>query len=160
MKKRKNFSKKAVAVFIFLVAILGIIFATSKIYKLDQKNFSNNKRNIQTQEENTEINLGCTGDILIHGPILASCYNSQSDNYYFDDIFAYLKPYISDLDYSIANLECSVSTKQWGYSGYPQFKIPESIVNSIKNAGFKMLLTANNHSNDGGSRGIFHTLET
>jgi len=56
--------------------------------------------------------------------------------------------------------ECSLSTKQWGYSGYPQFKIPESIVDSLKNTGFKMLLTANNHSNDGGSRGILHTLET
>lgn len=47
-----------------------------------------------------------------------------------------------------------------GYSGYPQFKIPESIVDSLKNSGFKMLLAANNHSNDGGSRGILHTLET
>ena len=160
MKKSKGLLKKISIVFIFIIALVGIIFAFSKFSNLNYKNDNIKENTAREKSQDTEITLGCTGDILIHSPILASCYNGQNYIYNFDDIFMYLKPYVSDLDYSVANLECSLSTKQWGYSGYPQFKIPESIVDSLKNSGFKMLLAANNHSNDGGSRGILHTLET
>lgn len=162
MKMERNFSRKirnrAIIISVCLISLLTIFFAISKLSNVSQN--QNEVKQNKEQYQNAEITLGCTGDVLIHSPILTSCYDGQNDSYNFDDIFMYLKPYVEDLDYSIANLECSLSTKQWGYSGYPQFKIPESIVDSLKNSGFKMFLTANNHSNDGGSRGILHTLET
>lgn len=161
MKTRKIFPRKlknrAIIISICFIVILTLFFAISKLLNVSKN--QNEGKLAKEAYQDTEITIGCTGDVLIHGPILNSCYESQSDSYNFDDIFTYLKPYVSNLDYCVANLECSLSTKQWGYSGYPQFKIPESIVDSLKNTGFKMLLTANNHSNDGESRGILHALE-
>lgn len=113
---------------------------------------------ISTNQSEKTATIANVGDILLHDPIQKSCYDPSSKSYDFSDIFSYLKPYIDDFDYSVANLECSISTPYWGYSSYPLFKVPDSIIDATKNVGFDMLLTANNHLNDGGSRGILNTL--
>ena len=46
-----------------------------------------------------------------------------------------------------------------GFSGYPMFRCPDNLIDSAKNAGFDMFLTANNHSNDGGPAGFKRTAE-
>ena len=45
------------------------------------------------------------------------------------------------------------------YSGYPNFNCPDEIVDGAKNAGFDMLLTANNHCYDTQTGGVIRTLE-
>jgi len=104
--KRKNFSRKiknrVIIIFVCLVALLTVFFAISKLSNV-HKNIQNGRISTKEQYQNAEITLGCTGDILIHSPILDSCCEDQKD-YNFDDIFTCLKPYISDLDYSVANV--------------------------------------------------------
>ncbi len=99
-----------------------------------------------------------TGDILIHSPFLDHYYNASTDTYDFTEIFQYVKSYTANADYAIANLEVSLGGEEAGpYSGFPCFNCPDAIVDALKDAGFDMLLTANNHVADTGFSGFNRT---
>ncbi len=101
-----------------------------------------------------------TGDILPHNPLRRAYYDGSS--YDFNGIFTYITDYVSEADFAVANLETTLAGEDNGYeySGYPQFNCPDSMIDALKNAGFDMLLTANNHSSDTGAVGITRTIET
>ena len=105
--------------------------------------------------------LGATGDILLHKNVIRSGYDKTTDTYDFTHFFQYLKDYISGLDYAVGNMEGTLAGNENGYnySGYPQFNAPDAIVDAAKDAGFDMLLTANNHSYDTRSFGFHRTQE-
>ena len=107
--------------------------------------------------------LAATGDILMHGPVIKSGLESSGE-YDFSSIFTYFADYVSSVDYAVTNLETTLAGADFlhnngnvGYSGYPQFNCPDSIVSGLKNAGFDMLLTANNHSYDTRTLGLDRT---
>ncbi|MFN9956360.1 MAG: CapA family protein, partial [bacterium] len=62
-------------------------------------------------------------------------------------------------DLAIGNLEFTLPGKP-PYSGYPQFRSPDSVAIALKEAGFDLLVTANNHSNDAGKTGVEHPIHT
>ena len=106
--------------------------------------------------------VAVTGDLLMHAPLYqgnysAECYNGGE--YDFSSIFKYAKEYTENYDYMIANLETTLYGTGKPYLGYPAFNTPDAIVDGVKDAGFDMLLTVNNHSNDTGFNGITRTLE-
>ncbi len=107
--------------------------------------------------------LSATGDLLMHTPLYHSQYNSAcykgGDDYDFSPIFKFVKEYTTAADYMIANLETTLYGPGKAYSGFPMFNTPDQIVDGAKDAGFDMLLTANNHCNDTGMDGILRTLE-
>ena len=45
------------------------------------------------------------------------------------------------------------------YSGYPVFNSPESLADNLKEAGFTLVSTANNHCLDRGEKGVLRTIE-
>ncbi|MBE6960469.1 MAG: CapA family protein [Ruminococcaceae bacterium] len=102
--------------------------------------------------------LAATGDILMHGPVIRSGLMPDGD-YDFSSIFTYFADYVTAADYAVSNLETTLAGLDNGYeySGYPQFNCPDSIVSGLKNAGFDMLLTSNNHSYDTHSIGLRRT---
>ena len=104
--------------------------------------------------------ISAVGDILPHMPIVRS-YNFGEDGYIFDEIFDTFRPYIEAADYAIANLETTLSGADYpdGYIGYPRFNSPDSLADALKNAGFDMLLTSNNHAYDTGHSGFIRTQE-
>ncbi len=100
--------------------------------------------------------LGNTGDILIHSPILTA--TKQSDgSYRFDNIFSVLAPYVNAVDFATINLELTLPGSK--YQGYPTFRTPDSLVDSILTAGFDLVTTANNHANDSGENGMVRTTQ-
>ena len=111
--------------------------------------------------------IGAMGDLLMHMPIFDdhTKYNAavqQKDGSYdFSTVFQYLSEYTSALDFTVANLETTLAAEDNGYSysGYPLFNCPDEVVDGVKNAGFDMLLTANNHSYDTRLVGFKRTLE-
>ena len=108
--------------------------------------------------------IGSMGDLLMHEPIFnyANSAVLQSDGSYdFESVFRYLTEYTSALDYAAANLETTLCGTDNGYPyhGYPNFNCPDDIVDGAKNAGFDMLLTANNHSYDTSLVGYKRTVE-
>ena len=103
-----------------------------------------------------------TGDILLHTPIYlssnAAC-NTGNNTYNFDPIFKYITDHTTAADYMVGNLEVTLRGTEKPFGGYPYFNSPDDIVDACAKAGFDMLLTANNHSNDTGLKGITRTLE-
>ena len=101
--------------------------------------------------------IGATGDLLLHDKVIKSCYDPETGTYNYESIFSFLTPYVTTLDYAVANLEVTLGGEELGYKGYPCFNSPDAIVDAAKVAGFDMLLTANNHSFDTGTKGFFRT---
>lgn len=100
-----------------------------------------------------------TGDILMHGKVINS--GKQDDgSYNFDSIFQYVRFYSQAADFSVANLETTLcgTDNGYAYAGNPKFNCPDAIVDSLKGAGFDMLLTANNHADDTSLVGYKRTL--
>lgn len=102
--------------------------------------------------------ISATGDILMHMPLITAGAQGNG-TYNFDYIFQYLKEYSEATDYAVANLETTLAGTAKPYKGNPLFNCPDEIAAAAKNAGFDMLLTANNHSVDTGKNGYLRTLE-
>lgn len=99
-----------------------------------------------------------TGDILMHKPVIDTGWIDGA--YDFESIFRYITEDVTAADYAVANLETTLAGTDNGYaySGYPNFNCPDAIVDGAKNAGFDMLLNANNHSYDTSSIGVHRTI--
>ena len=108
-------------------------------------------------QEKQELSLLFVGDVMSHGPQINAARNPATDSYDYDAGFQFVKPIIEQHDISIANLEVTHAGKP--YSGYPQFSAPEELSAALMEAGFDVLLTCNNHSCDGGAKGVTRTLD-
>lgn len=108
-------------------------------------------------QETGKLSILFAGDVMQHGGQIAAAYNKQNDGYDYKDCFKFVKPVISGADLSIVNLEVTHAGKP--YKGYPQFTAPPELSEAIVDAGFNVILTANNHACDGGAKGILGTLD-
>ncbi len=98
------------------------------------------------------------GDVMVHSTQYnAAWYEGGDTTYNFVPTFQYVKDYISSTDLSMANLEVPFGGKP--YSGYPMFSSPTEIADALKDTGFDLMFTANNHVADKGSKGIEGTLD-
>lgn len=101
--------------------------------------------------------ISAMGDMLMHLPCIEAA--KVSDGYDFTPFFRYLQDYIRQADYAVANLETTLAGPTREYKGYPNFNCPDEIVSSLQSVGFDMLLTANNHCYDTGTKGYHRTQE-
>jgi len=92
---------------------------------------------------------------MSHMPITNDAWNGES--YDYARIMAAARPYVERADYAVANLETTLA--QGNYSGYPQFRSPDALAYGLKETGFDLLLTANNHCMDAGYSGLCRTLD-
>lgn len=119
---------------------------------------------IKTNEELAEpprietVTLTAAGDCLMHNTQIWS--GLQNDGTYsFDTFFTQVKDLISEGDYSSVNFEAPMAGPASGYTGYPLFNSPDAAADTFKDAGFDMVVTANNHAMDRGYSGAIRTLE-
>ena len=103
-----------------------------------------------------QVDLLFAGDIMQHEAQLKMARQSNGE-YSFSYCFRHIKQFVRSADISVANLETTIGKS--GYSGYPSFCAPDSFLHAVKDAGFKVLLFANNHCMDKGKRGALHTLD-
>ena len=102
------------------------------------------------------LELIFAGDIMTHGPQIRAA--AQSDGSYdFAQSFGLVRPAIERADLGIGNLESNFGGKP--YSGYPMFSSPEALAVALREAGFDVLTTSNNHSCDRRGYGITHTID-
>ena len=100
-----------------------------------------------------------TGDIMFHMPQVRAAYEANNKTYDFTDVFKYVKRHIESADLSISNFETVTAGSEIGFSGFPNFNSPEATLIAIKDAGFQVLTTANNHCLDQGKKGLINTID-
>ena len=103
-----------------------------------------------------QVDLLFAGDIMQHETQL-NMARLENGTYSFSYCFRHIKELVKSRDISIANLETTIGES--GYSGYPSFCAPDSFLYAVKDAGFNVLLFANNHCLDKGKRGALYTLD-
>ena len=154
------------------ITVISLCFKTPGGTKPDKKPSTSHSQSAPTVEDTeapteaapellSTATVLSTGDILMHISVINS--GKQEDgSYNFDSIFRYVKSYTQAADFSVANLETTLcgTDNGYGYSGNPRFNCPDAIVDSLKDAGFDLLLTANNHAADTDLVGYKRTLNT
>lgn len=108
--------------------------------------------------EPTVSTLVVCGDVMSHMPVTNDAWDAETSSYDYRHILKEAKPLISSADYAVANLETTFAGGP-PYSGYPNFNSPDELANGLLDAGFDLLLTANNHCMDKGFSGLCRTLD-
>lgn len=106
----------------------------------------------------SNIRLLAAGDIMFHLPQFKSAYDTKTQTYDFKHNFKHIKNYVKEADIAIGNFE-TVTREGIGYSGYPRFNTPKESLSAIKDAGFDIMSTANNHCLDQGKKGLTDTID-
>lgn len=116
---------------------------------------------VETSEKNEprEIELVAVGDVLLHMPLINGVKRTVDgeEAYQFSPVFKYIESVIKSADYATLNFEGTLAGAP--YTGYPMFSAPDSIVPALKQAGFDLASTINNHSIDRGYDGLVRTAE-
>jgi len=94
-----------------------------------------------------------------HAPQVKSAEITPGKKYDYTPCFKYVQPLLERADLAIGNLELTLPGKP-PYSGYPMFRSPDDLATALKSAGFDLLVTANNHSNDSRGAGVIATVKT
>ena len=104
------------------------------------------------------VRLVFAGDVMGHGMQISGAWRDGGDSCYnYHPSFQWVKDYISEFDIAVANLEVTLAGAP--YTGYPQFSSHRSLADALQDAGFNVLLTANNHVLDRGKKGMERTLD-
>ncbi|MFC4777640.1 CapA family protein [Paenibacillus sp. GCM10023252] len=100
------------------------------------------------------------GDLMMHSPQVPGAYDAKKKRYVFDSFFSEVKSILSSGDWVLANLETPIAGNDRGFKGYPLFNAPIELADAMKQAGFTIVTTANNHALDQGVSGALNTLKT
>lgn len=144
--KNKVFSLLFTTMIIFFITILINYNEKNNIVEVFN---INNKKN---------INIAAVGNILVHYDQIIAAYNNENHEYEFDENFKYIKKYIEEADLAYCSIEGSYGGEELGYSGYPRFNTPESMLSALKNTGFDIVNAANDNILDSLEDGYINTI--
>lgn len=138
---------------IFLLCGISFLFISELLipatnYNVDQIDF---------KDSVTVVNFSIIGDLMCHS--VQYKYAKTDSGYDFSENFEVIKPFLTNADFTIGNLETVLAGEKVGFSGYPLFNSPDEYLIAIKDAGFDLLVTSNNHSLDKGKKGLLRTIE-
>ncbi len=103
-----------------------------------------------------DITLFFVGDMMGHEPMINAAFDREKGVYDYSHWFQFIQATVRSYDYSCANLEVTLAGKP--FTGYPQFSSPDAYATGIREAGFNIFVTANNHSQDRGKKGVERTI--
>ncbi|GKX30099.1 capsule biosynthesis protein [Vallitalea longa] len=115
------------------------------------------------------VTLTAVGDMMFHKWQLYRGYDATADSFDFTNSFKYVKKYLENSDCVIGNLETTLAGRDKGrclrpeneykgYLGFPCFNTPEILAYNLKEAGFDLISTVNNHSLDSRAEGVISTI--
>ena len=162
MINKKNIKINNKLASLLILTLVCILFFTGCSSYEDN---SNNNQSTTINKNNssyrpTSLSLTAVGDVMVHTPQLKAQYDTSTNTYSFDNNFQHIKSYIENSDLSIANLETTLAGESVGYSSYPTFNTPDALAVALKNSGFDIISTINNHSFDKGTLGFERTIST
>ena len=169
-KKRKPNIPNIVLTLVSIAFLLIIVFMFNYNISEDvlpknqfQSSNDNADTNVIVELENAKditIKMAVVGDIMCHNTQYQDAYNKSSDSYDFSHVFSNVASNLRNANITVGNLETTFAGKDRGYSGYPTFNTPDELATNLKELGFDVLSTSNNHSLDKGYNGIVRTIET
>lgn len=110
-------------------------------------------------EKEKQVTISIVGDIMIHSLQLTTAYKNTCDCYEFDPVFKNINTFLWMSDITIGNLETTLPGDKKLFAGYPQFGAPNELADTLKNSGFDILTTSNNHCVDTGRTGMDNTIK-
>lgn len=118
-----------------------------------------NSKSIINSDSSVTITISVVGDLMCHAPQFEYAKVSK-DSFDFSPVYRNVKKYLESSDFTFGNLETVTAGKEnGGYTGYPFFNSPASYTTDLKNNGFDLLVTANNHALDRSEKGILKTID-
>ena len=132
--------------------------------KIDQKVLEERAKEEIAKEEKKKprikkVKLKAFGDIMAHMVQIQYAQNKGGGDYDFTDQFTYLKDFIEDSDIAIGNYE-TTTNPDLPYAGFPRFNAPAAYLRDLKDTGFDIVSTANNHSMDTELEGVLSTMDS
>ena len=132
--------------------------------KIDQKALEERAKEEIAKEEKKKpqikkVKLKAFGDIMAHMVQIQYAQNKGGGDYDFTDQFTYLKDFIEDSDIAIGNYE-TTTNPDLPYAGFPRFNAPAAYLRDLKDTGFDIVSTANNHSMDTELEGVLSTMDS
>ena len=115
-------------------------------------------------EKSGVISVIAAGDNLAHEAVytyakaLAQSKDGYGKEYYFDSMYDDVRDVVRSADLAIINQESQVRTSGTP-SGYPRFASPAELGEAVMNAGFNVIVSANNHMLDKGDEGLIDTAD-
>ena len=104
----------------------------------------------------SEATLVFTGDLMQHSPQYKRARQADG-SYDYSACFEEVAPLIAGADLAVGNLEVTLGGEP--YSGYPCFSAPDDWLYALRDIGFDLLTTSNNHCLDRGRNGVLRTLD-
>lgn len=139
-----------------------IIFISFSIFSFYYLSISldNTDERITVEKKDTLVTaaINVVGDLMCHSTQINYAHVND-DSFDFNGVFSEVRKYLNDADFTIGNFETVLAGKKIGYSGYPFFNAPDDFLYAIKNAGFNLLVNANNHAFDKGTKGVERTIK-
>jgi poly-gamma-glutamate synthesis protein (capsule biosynthesis protein) len=151
-----NFVYVGIPILLISSSLLFFNFSGEKAVK-KVVNKTNIKESACSNLADSSISLFFVGDMMGHQSMIDAAQVKGENKYDYMDWFQFLSPYLENQDYAVANLEVTLGGSP--YSGYPQFCSPDSYAEAIQKAGFDFFITANNHSQDKGKKGLERTID-
>lgn len=161
-QQRRDRTKKAIIVIValFVFAALGVLiyFAWNNI---NWNSIGTGSKNTATDGsaksgETVDLTINCVGDIMISNSQIEAA--GKDGDYDFDESFEYIKDDIKKANLSLFNLETTFGGSP--YSGSNKYSAPDELADSLKDAGFDVALTSNEHVLDMDKDGVERTIET
>ncbi|MDU3335571.1 CapA family protein [Paraclostridium bifermentans] len=160
-KKSKLKNKKSEIIIIsaislclfFIMSFLAVNIFKGKVFEINATKIANDDSSVKN------VTISAIGDIMAHDDQLKAQFDKDTNTYSFNNNFKYVKPYISNSDLAIANLETTLAGPKAKYSSFPKFNSPDELADAIKDSGVDIVSTINNHTYDRGSDGVYRTLD-
>lgn len=147
MKKQKSTILAALLLLAIGTSLLSMVGCNTERRGTDKESTAT--------DTTARITLLFAGDLMQHITQINAA-RIDGDKYDYTDCFALVRPLIEEADIAIGNFEVTLGGKP--YRGYPCFSAPDDYVLAIRDAGFDVLLTANNHCLDSGRKGLERTI--
>ncbi len=159
---KKVFYALLAIAFAFMALFIGIYYSGFSLAKKDDikiKNSVKTEQKAEVQEPKThEVKIWATGDIMYHMPLYKNNFNSENAEYDFSNYYRRVSEYLNGADLVIGNFESTINRNK-PLRGHPMFNTPPEAVKYLKESGFDILSTANNHCLDTGVEGIYTTID-
>ena len=98
------------------------------------------------------------GDIMCEPTVLKGAKKGKTHD--FSYVFSGVQSLLKGTDVRIGNLETPLCSKEMGYcDDFADFGCPDTMADALKNAGFDLISTANNHAFDRKEEGLVYTIE-